>query len=832
MRESNRSASFGYFRGLLSVLVTGLGLLLLHSAAVFAQGAENPDVPSSLLRGQQVEKAEYLRRRSEHISLMRGYEPGKVFNPMLRIEAVNSLNRAVSLQRGPAVATWVPLGPAPIPNGQTVGAVTPVSGRTISIAIHPTNPDIVYVGTANGGLYRTLDGGNTWLPLMDSALSLAIGAVAIAPSQPDTVYVGTGEPNFSRDSFFGVGVYRLDNASSPSPILSGPFNQDAGNADVFTGRGISEIQVHPTNPDIIFVSSTSGVAGVGVSGPPSFPSRGVYRSSNASAASPVFEKLIGLQGNANVSVRDIVLDPLNPNLLVASTVSNGGGIHVSTDALAPSPSFTLQVQFNATGTSQLATELAVQHTAGSDPVFYAATGNGGGRVLTSTDGGTVWVEQVVNGFCGGQCFYDIAIAVDPTDPSRVYLGGDPSLPFGISTNSAVSFASSSNGLHVDSHVIAVAPSNPAIIYFGSDGGIYRSANSGASWTPLNNGDFSATQFQGLATHPIDEQFLIGGPQDNGTNFLRPNATWTRADFGDGGFAAIDQNAVDTNNVRMYHTYFNATTLQGYGTVGNVANASDGNWTFRGCQGAGAVGNGISCDGSILFYAPIVVGPGTPNTVYYGSDRLYRSDDEGLNHTVVSQSPLVPGVALSTISISPNDDNIRAVGLQNGSLFRTTDGSTVLVDIDPSDVIPNVFISDIVIDVNDNQTAYVTLSGFAGAGQNVWKTTQFLTDPPVWVAAATGIPDVPVNVLVINPEDSNQLYVGTDIGVFRSDDGGTNWVSESNNLPRVPVFDMAFQGPNNPNGRGPLRIATHGRGIWELDEPVPVDKDLVFADGFE
>ena len=104
----------------------------------------------------------------------------------------------------------------------------------------------------------------------------------------------------------------------------------------------------------------------------------------------------------------------------------------------------------------------------------------------------------------------------------------------------------------------MAPSNANIVYHGNDGGIYRSADAGLTWTSLNNATFSATQFESLATHPIDRQFMIGGTQDNGTNFLQPNGTWTRADFGDGGFARIDQNAADNTNVTMYHTYFNPT----------------------------------------------------------------------------------------------------------------------------------------------------------------------------------------------------------------------------------------------------------------------------------
>jgi photosystem II stability/assembly factor-like uncharacterized protein len=812
-----------------TVALFATGAITDASAQSAAHQEQDPDVPAGILRGRTIDKGEFLENRFKQIGLYRGIDGRKPYDPRIRMRAVQQLNLEVS--RGVPGPSWQPLGPAPIPNGQTTGTTTPVSGRTIAIAIHPGNPDIVYVGTANGGLYRSTNGGLNWTTLMDQTESLAIGALAIAPSQPDTLYVGTGEQSFSADSFFGVGVYRIDNASTLLPIVSGPFNRNAGNVDVISGRSVSSIQVHPTNPDIIFIGTASGVAGIGGASPSSLPNRGIYRSSNATSSSPVFEKLTGLAGDANASVRDIIIDPANPDLLVANVIAAGGvgGIHVSTNALAVSPTFTQRVVFNSSSTSELTAEFALHNGAGPNPTIYAAVGNLGGRVLVNTDGGTVWTQQVDNNFCSPQCFYDIAIAVDPIDPARVYLGGSPALPFGISTNSGASFTSSSNGLHVDSHVIAVSRSTPSTLYFGSDGGIYKSIDSGATWIPLNNTEFSATQFMGLAVHPLDNQFLIGGTQDNGTNFLQPNATWTRADFGDGGFAGIDQNATDSTNVRMYHTYFNGATLQGYATVGSTAQAGDGLWSFRGCQSGGSTVNGITCNGTVLFYAPLVLGPGSPNTVYYGSDRLYRSADLGVNHTVVSQNPITAGVPISAIGIAANNDNVRVVGLRDGGLFATTTGAGTLVSVDPvaaGSVVPNFYVSRIVIDPNDNNIVYVSLAGFPGAGQSIWKSSNFLSPIPTWSAAANGIPDVPVNVIVLDPDDSTHVYAGSDIGVYHSTDSGATWTSLSNGLPRVPVFGMAFQAPLNPGGKGPLRIATHGRGIWELTS------DVIFADGFD
>jgi hypothetical protein len=783
-------------------------LLLLAGQPGFSQG--DPDIPD--FARYKTNKEEFMQRRAEGVALKRGVEPGKPFDPAKRIEAVRlmELQKAQRRNSPNSVVTpdanWMEIGPNPIPNGQVgSGPQLAVSGRTVAIAIHPTNPDIVYVGTAQGGLYRTLNGGTTWEPLLDNALSLAIGAVAISPSSPETVYVGTGESGFSADSYFGVGVYRIDNASSGTPTITGPLNDDAGNADIFTGRAISRILVHPTNPAIIFVASASGIGGISGSAFNILPSRGIYRCTDATSADPTFTKLTGLLGNVNASVSDMALDPLNPDLLVCNLINTSAGtsgIYVSTNALSGSPTFTQRFVSAGTSSNTARGEFAIQHTSGPNPVIYAALAEGTGSVFINTDGGTTWTLQVDNNFCNPQCFYDIAIGVDPVDPTRVYLGGSPTLAFGISTTSGTSFVSSASGLHVDSHVIGVAPSDPSIVYFGSDGGIYKSTNSGASWASLNNTTFRATQFMSIDVHPTDPNFSIGGTQDNGTNYYSPAAIWLRVDGGDGGYAVIDQNAADLINVRQYHTYFNATNLQGYGTTATVG----GGWSFRGCQTTGGTVNGITCNGSINFYAPLERGPGNPNTIYYGSDRLYRSDNNGTNHTVVSQNPIVAGVPISAIGISAQNDNVRIVGLNNGGIFGTTTGSTTLDNLDAGGTVPNNYIARAVIDPTNVNTAYVTISAFGVV--NIWKTTNLDNANPAWGSVASGIPQVPVNAFVVDPANSNNLYAGTDIGVYASTNAGASWAPLGTGLPVVAVFDMSLA----PGGK--LRIATHGRGMWE------------------
>lgn len=673
------------------------------------------DLPPKMRMEEETEKEEFLQLRSEGIALKRGLGPGTVVDPQARPAAIQEMERQElrvarmrrSGKKESLLAAWTPIGPAPIPNGNGNGVSTPTSGRTISIAVHPTNPNIVYVGAAQGGLYRSTDGGTNWTPILDSGLSLAIGAIAIAPSQPDTIYIGTGEVGFAGDSFFGAGVYRIDNASTASPVISAPF----GTAE-FTGRGIGKIVVHPTLPGTIFVASASGIGGIGGGANNVLAERGLFRSTDATSGAPTFTKMVltGPSGQDRALV-DIAMDPGNPDLVLCTLADTfgltEGGVFRSTDALAATPTF-VRTFVAGSGTSNSRTELALFRAAGGAVTVYAASGFNGGTLQRSQDGGATWAQRIDNNFCSPQCFYDIAVAVDPTNVDRVYLAGAPAVPFAISTNGGALFTNSSTGLHVDSHAITVAPSDPTVVYFGSDGGIWKSTNSGGTWTPLNNTQYFATQFMSLAVHPTDRYFTIGGTQDNGTNFYQPSAVWKNTEGGDGGYTQIDQNAANTTAVTMYHTFFNQTNAMGYSRSLNAGNS----WQFFGCGFSGSTANGMTCAASaILFYAPMERGPGNPNTLYFGSDVLYRSSNSGVTMTKVSQEGTMGG-AISAIGIAPSDDNVRIVGTSTGSLFGTSTGANPLLNLDALGVVPNNFIARAVVDPNNATTAYVTQIGRA------------------------------------------------------------------------------------------------------------------------
>ena len=841
-----------------------------RTAAEAAEGSEDDDEDPDLPPGMagRVDKEAYLRARGDYFDLLRGRD-GEVPEGA-RERAIEQMDRQErALKSRPATASvralvnttdWVFIGPNPIPLGQTQGTRVPVSGRTISIAVHPTDPDTVYVGTAQGGLYKSTNGGTNWTKLFEFQLeTLAIGAITIDPTDSSIVYVGTGENGQSADSFAGKGLYIIRSANSATPTLHGPFRTNSVGGNVFNGRAIGRILVNPLDHNTIFVCTASGTGGNPNTTTVLQAPRGVYRSTNAQAAVPTFEQIqiTGITTPNDRSTIDIEMDPANPNLLLATTIGVGGdgGIYRTDNALSATPTWTRTLVLPNGATNGRA-ELTVTRS-GSPAVtsFYVATGEissaalGGpacsastaGLVRKSTDLGLTWSVPMAGstGFCGGQCFYDIGIGVTP-DNQTIHLAGAAGNGGGNcqsnvmkrSLNGGTTWASNNATLHADGHAVAIAPSNPQVVYTGNDGGIWRSTNNGNNWQTLNNIDFSATQFQGVALHPFDRNFLMGGTQDNGTICWAANGTVSHCRDGDGGYAVIDDNAQDTFNVLMYHTFFNQTNNQiGFERASNTLANADGQlsgWTFRGCSGTTS-NNGFRCADNVLFYAPMNQGPGSPfNTLYFGTDRLYRSTNRGDTMVLASQGPLVPtapgalsGIVVTSIGISPQDDNVRLVGLRDGHVFATTTGSAVMTDVtganfpapNPIDLTRNS-IGETFIDPNNKFTAYISFTSFSPpAGQQIFKTTN-LNDPvPTWTASSNGIPQVPVSSIAIDPQDSNSLYAGTDIGVYHSSDGGATWAPLGTGLPRVAVFDVKIS-----NVQRYLRIATHGRGIWEIGIP--------------
>jgi hypothetical protein len=861
-------------------LLKSLIVLSLTTGFVLAQ--EDADIPPRFKN--LIDDATYFQLRTDYLNLLRGLPA----DPAMRAAAIQQMQgQRAALASAPAGSTgaavmavpWTPIGPSPIPNGQVTGSL-PVSGRTTALAIDPTNTSIIYLGTAQSGVYRSKDGGANWTQIFDTASSSAVGALALAPSNHTILYVGTGEANGSSDSFAGVGLYRVDNADTTANLV-GPINPVRNYVNgsgtpvsnpAFNGRSVSSIIVNPSDPSIVYVGIAGAAVGIGGESPlggtiPPLGMRGLYRLTSATGApaSVAVQKIAVTTGGSgfdtpntgNRNIDSMAIDPQNPDVMLVwangASAAGDGGIYRSTNATTGSPTFS-QVLTTATTSARA---IFASYKQGTNPlVVYAATGevttpNLAGTLRVSSDAGATWATILAAGagFCGGQCFYNIGIDVIPgpttalTDDIIVLGGNTPgtsSKLFGKSTDGGATFAESSSGLHADTHFIRFDPINTNVIYHGDDGGIFKSTNAGSTWSSLSNSQINSVQFSGLAVHPVDPKWSMGGTQDNGTNIRNSAGVWNRADFGDGGYALVDRNATDTTAMTLYHTYFNQTNnLIGFGRVLSSTCASDGKWAFKGAYG-GSVDptpncdssdtfNGIALSDAVLFYAPMELGPGNPNTVYFGAGALYRSTNKGEVMPAVSQRTTS---AIASIAVSPQDDNYRLFGRRDGTLFYTTTGANPLTQLNG---IPARFIGRVKFDPLNKNTAYISLGGYFGgtatSQSHVWQVTNLNTTPVV-TGINNGLPDVPANSFAIDPANSSNLFVGTDIGVFASLDGGSTWLPYGTGLPVVAVFGAEIQSQSRT-----LRIATHGRGMWDIALP-PVASNVTgqftisnFAPGF-
>jgi hypothetical protein len=296
---------------------------------------------------------------------------------------------------------------------------------------------------------------------------------------------------------------------------------------------------------------------------------------------------------------------------------------------------------------------------------------------------------------------------------------------------------------------------------------------------------------------------------------------------------------------MYHTYYNVTqTLIGFSRVKKASCATEGEWAFRGaavgvlpggglpivlpalnfttCDGSpGQNANGISLADDVNFYAPMALGPtvvgSTGQVLYFGTDKLYRSIDQGDTMVAVSQVLRPAGMTtsntpISAIGISPQNDNVRICGTNDGKVFATTLGTPTLVDVTGAGM-PATYIGRAIIDPNNANTAYVVFNGNAIQGKHVWKGDLTGFPTVTWTALdGASLPDISVNAMVVDPLHSNHLYIGTDRGIYFYDAGAVSptWALYGTGLPNVQVFDLAIQSPFRV-----LRAATHGRGFYEV-----------------
>lgn len=672
----------------------------------------------------------------------------------------------------PGTSNWVQLGPTAIPKGQTYSpARVMVTGRVTSIAIPSNAPNTVYLGAAQGGVWKTTDGGKNWVATGDNELSLAIGAIAIDPSNPQVVYAGTGEGNFSGDSYYGAGVLKSTNGAASWTMLA---------QATFTGTRFSRIAVTPGTPARLF-----GATG-----------KGVYRSTDGGNTWAAMTSGIP----ANVPATDVSINPATPATVYAAVW--GQGIYRTTNASAATPAWTkLAGGLPAGGFSRIALAVAPS----SPATVYALIADASYLVngfYRSTDGGTSWTQiPLPGGNIGGQGFYNLNVAVQPNNAGVVYLSGI-SLWKATLSGTTWSIVNVGATVHPDNHALAFDPTNPQVIWAGNDGGIYRSADGGTTWSDAVNEGPCITQYEFIAQHPTSDAVVFGGTQDNGTEQFRNSPVFYHADDGDGGCCAIDR--VQPRNV--ISTYYGATPKR------STTGGAFGSWTM--------VNAGIQ--GNALFYPPMAMDPTNPQNLAFGTDQVNIDAAQGTGGWPTHV--LLPGIAGNVSALQFVNSTLIYAGTTTGQVYRLTKAGAVwtpkLISAAP---LPPRYVTDIAARPDNLNRVVVTLSGFGTP--HVWTGTVGSTST-VWAAISTGLPDVPADALAIDPAVPNTYYVGTDIGVFSTTNAGAGWALFSSGLPNCAVFDLSIQ----PTTRL-LRAATHGRGLWErkLDVASMPNVNLFFRD---
>jgi len=737
-------------------------------------------------------------RRLDWFAEQRAY-PLDTLPKEARLKAYKEMRRMVSLQSGEE-ELWVNIGPAPMRDSIIGQHKVDVSGRVTALAVDPRDSNVIYLGAAQGGVWKSIDDGASLTPLTDDQPSLAVGALALDPQNPEIVYAGTGEPHASLDSYYGAGVLKS---------TDGGITWQQLGANEFSGLGISAIIVHPSNSNIIYVASSAAVGAAG----PRTPSQGIFKSTDGGQTWRGMRVCSGCFGAS-----DLVMDSSNPSVLYAAfwqqgifKSTNGGQNWQQLASGLPTQDFArIELAIAPANPSILYAGFDV-----SIPGQYT-----GARVFKSADGGSIWQQLTrAPNYCGGQCWYDNVIAAHPTDPNTVYLGGSAnyiSLPRWSIREVVVRSTDGGNTwwdlspndspartLHPDMHAIVFDPQSPQTMWIGNDGGVWKSADGGLSWINKNS-NLATLQFIGVAVHPTDVQIVFGGMQDNNKAKYSGSTAWEAMDAGDGGYAAIDP----FDPRYLYGTRYGISFQRN--DRGGTSPFAD--WPVK--------TNGINLSDRSLFYAPFAVDPSTPGVLYLGTHRVYRTTNRGDRWQAISGDLTLGGsrAGISTIAVAPTAPEVLYVGTSDGQVHATANTGDRWDNVTKAPL-PNRFVSEIAVSHTSQRTAYAVFNGFNThtplAPGHIFRTTD---GGAAWRDISANLPDIPVLCIVLDRNAPGTIYVGTDVGVFRSSDDGSSWAPFSNGMANVAVFDLAL----NPDTEV-LVAATHGRSVYRLHlegEPTP------------
>jgi photosystem II stability/assembly factor-like uncharacterized protein len=686
-------------------------------------------------------------------------------------------------------------------------------GRVSAVAAVPGDRNVYYVGAGGGGVWKTLDGGLSWKAVFEKEATASIGAIAVAPSDPSVVWVGTGEANIRNDALPGRGIY-----------VSGDAGQSWKRAGLEHAGQISNIVIHPTNPDVVWVSVFGHEWGPN-------PDRGVFRTTDGGAT---WKKVLFVDDRTGAI--DLVMEPGNPRVLYAALwearrypwelVSGGGGsgLYRSTDGGDTWKKLTKGLPDGPIGRIAIA-------AAPSNPLhLYALVEAKKGMLWESTDRGDEWKKVSESHLLDVRPFYFSRLFVSPEDERRVYFlsydlvesddGGKTARPI-------------DRGVHVDHHALWIDPSDPSRMVQGNDGGAYVTEDRGKSWRYWNN--IPIEQFYMVAADSETPYHLCGGLQDNNAwcgpsdSLSRSGITgadWFVTTGGDGEYsvpAPSDPTIVysDSQNgsisrldTKTHVSRYVQPYLLGVEDLPPSELKYRFNWT-----------------------SPIAVSASDAQEVYLGGNVVFRSKDSGehwevaspdltrndKSKQVASGGPINLDLSgaetydtLLSITIADRDPATIWTGSDDGLVHVTRDGGKMWKNVTPKGAPAWARVYQVGVSPFDAGTAYAPFDAHELDDDRAyaWKTTDGGSS---WTSIAAGLPDdEPVYVIREDPSKRGFLVAGTGAGVYVSRDAGGRWEKLHADMPTVAVFDVKFV-------RGDLVIATHGRGLFVFDAISPLEE---------
>jgi len=686
-------------------------------------------------------------------------------------------------------------------------------GRVSAVAAVPGDRNVYYVGAGGGGVWKTVDGGLSWKAVFEKEATASIGAIAVAPSDPSVVWVGTGEANIRNDALPGRGIY-----------VSGDAGQSWKRAGLEHAGQISNIVIHPTNPDVVWVSVFGHEWGPN-------PDRGVFRTTDGGAT---WKKVLFVDDKTGAI--DLVMEPGNPRVLYAALwearrypwelVSGGGGsgLYRSTDGGDTWKKLTKGLPDGPIGRIAIA-------AAPSNPLhLYALVEAKKGMLWESTDRGDEWKKVSESHLLDVRPFYFSRLFVSPEDERRVYFlsydlvesddGGKTARPI-------------DRGVHVDHHALWIDPSDPSRMVQGNDGGAYVTEDRGKSWRYWNN--IPIEQFYMVAADTETPYHLCGGLQDNNAwcgpsdSLSRSGITgadWFVTTGGDGEYsvpAPSDPTIVysDSQNgsisrldTKTHVSRYVQPYLLGVEDLPPSELKYRFNWT-----------------------SPIAVSASDAQEVYLGGNVVFRSKDGGehwevaspdltrndKSKQVASGGPINLDLSgaetydtLLSITIADRDPATIWTGSDDGLVHVTRDGGKTWKNVTPKGAPAWARVYQVGVSPFDAGTAYAPFDAHELDDDRAyaWKTTDGGSS---WTSIAAGLPDdEPVYVIREDPNKRGLLVAGTGAGVYVSRDAGGRWEKLHADMPTVAVFDVKFV-------RGDLVIATHGRGLFVFDAISPLEE---------